>query len=698
MKTNFLLSVAFLLTLIFCSMACQVKKANPAPLKDYLHEPKADFEQRMEWWQEARFGMFIHWGLYSIPAGEWNGETNHAEWIRTTAQIPLETYDTLVRHFNPVKFNANAWVKMAKDAGMKYIVITSKHHDGFCLFDSEETDFDVMSTPFQKDILKELAYACEQENIRLCFYHSIMDWHHPDYLPRRNWETERTTGGADFNRYIQHLKAQLKELTTNYGDIGVLWFDGEWEDTWTHEMGLDLYNYVRNLKPNIIINNRVDKGRGGMEGMTSEGFAGDFGTPEQEIPATGLPGVDWESCMTMNDHWGYNKFDKNFKSSADLIKKLVDIASKGGNFLLNIGPTAEGLFPQESIDRLHDTGQWMKLNGESIFGTDASPFAHLDWGRCTKKEVGEDTYLYLHVFDRPADGKLVLQGVANEPAGAQFLAYPDVKLLPVQRHEDALVVELPPTLPDPVNTVVILVLKGKPEIHAAPVTTVPHDIFVHKLVVPLLAETNADELHYTTTGTMPTAKSTLYNKAIPIYETTTITARIFRGERPLSGVFQKTFTKVKPAPGQELAAAAPGLRFLYFEGDWDRLPDFSFMKPVKTGVVTGFDRSPMNEEGEHYGFEFRGFVRIPEDEVYTFFTESDDGSRLWIDQSLVVDNDGLHGMRVASGVVALGTGLHEIWVHYFEKTGGDDLKVFRQTANGGKMEIPPETLFHIPEK
>ena len=698
MKINFIYSGALLFVLTFCNAGCSVKKADQVPLKNYLDESKADFDHRMAWWQEARFGMFIHWGLYSIPAGEWNGETNHAEWIRTTAQIPLETYDTLVHHFNPVKFDADAWVKMAKDAGMKYITITSKHHDGFCLFDSKETEFDIMSTPYQKDILKQLAFACKRENIKLCFYHSIMDWHHPDYLPRRNWETGRNVENADFNRYIKHLKAQLKELTTNYGDIGVLWFDGEWEETWTHEMGLDLYNYVRNLQPDIIINNRVDKGRGGMAGMTTEGFAGDFGTPEQEIPATGLPGIDWESCMTMNGHWGYNKADKNFKSSKDLIRKLVDIASKGGNYLLNIGPTSEGLFPPESVDRLRDIGKWMKLNSESIYGTSASPFSQLNWGRCTQKMVGDKTYLYLHVFDRPSNGKLVLPGVANEPLEAYFLADPDKQNLPVKRHEDALAVELPHSLPDKVNTVVVVILKGQIEIHNAPVAAVPHNIFVHKLSVPLSTGSSEDEIHYTTTGTMPTAKSTKYTGAISIFETTTITARSFRKEHPVSSVFQETYTKVKPTPGQELAAAAPGIQFLYFEGDWDELPDFSFMKPLKVGVSTGFDRSAMNEDGEHYGFEFRGFIRIPEDEVYTFFTESDDGSRLWIDQALVVDNDGLHGMAEASGTIALGAGLHEIWVHYFEKTGGDDLAVFWETAANRKIEIPPEVLFHIPEK
>jgi len=393
---------ALLLMLLFIS--CNPKKV------DYLQETKADKDVRMEWWREARFGMFIHWGLYAVPAGEWKGQTNHAEWIRESARIPLKEYDNFVGQFNPVKFNADDWVKMAREAGMKYIVITSKHHDGFGLFDSRQTKFDIMSTPFKRDVLKELSVACEKQGMTFCFYHSIMDWHHPDYLPRRSWETDRPVAGADFNRYRTYMKAQLKELLTGYGKLGVLWFDGEWENTWTSEYGKDLYNYVRNLQPDIIVNNRVTVGRSGMAGMTGEGeFAGDFGTPEQEIPATGIPGTDWESCMTMNDHWGYNKNDKNFKSAREMLRMLADIASKGGNYLLNIGPTADGVFPQESIDRLKEIGNWMKTNGEAIYGTQASPFKSLSWGRCTQKQLTGGARLYLHVFDWPADRKILVR-------------------------------------------------------------------------------------------------------------------------------------------------------------------------------------------------------------------------------------------------------------------------------------------------
>ncbi len=427
-----------------------------------------DVPSRTDWWSEARFGMFIHWGLYSIPAGEWDGETNHAEWIRTTARIPLEVYDTLVNHFNPVSFNAREWVTMAKDAGMKYIVITSKHHDGFCLFDSEYTDFDVMSTPFRRDILGELAEACSEQGIVLCFYHSIMDWHHPDYLPRREWETTRTAEVADMERYIAYMKNQLRELTSRYGSIGVLWFDGEWEDTWTHERGVDLYDYVGSLQPGIIINNRVDKGRAGMQGMTtSEEFRGDFGTPEQEVPATGLPGVLWESCITLNNNWGYNKADTNWKSTDSVIRMLADVASKGGNLLLNIGPKSDGTFPDQSIAVLSGTGEWMSVNSESIYGTSASPFSSLEWGRCTMKNDGRNTLLYLHVFDWPENGILKVPDLKNKVRKAYFLS--DKGKLSISRDNGEIKIKVPDDGPDSPDTVIVLLIKGLPELVAAPV-------------------------------------------------------------------------------------------------------------------------------------------------------------------------------------------------------------------------------------
>ncbi len=426
-----------------------------------LEETMAQKDKRMEWWRQDRFGMFIHWGLYAIPAGTYKGQQvpSLGEWIRRDGQIPVEEYDLYVDQFNPTQFDADHWVRMAKDAGMKYLVITSKHHDGFCLWDSRLTDFDVMSTPFKRDILRELKTACDRYDIKLCFYHSIMDWHHPDYLPRRSWEADtRPVGDADFERYVRHLKGQLKELVDRY-DPAVLWFDGEWENTWTHERGKDLYAYVRRLKPEIIINNRVDNGRkGSMKGFSEEGYAGDFGTPEQEIPPTGLPGADWETCMTMNDTWGYKSYDQNWKSTEQLIRMLVDAASKGGNFLLNVGPTADGNFPPESVQRLKEIGDWMDLHSDSIYGTQASPFQSLSWGRCTQKQKGNKVLLYLHVFDWPKDGKLLVPGLKSPVKKCRLLA--NRKSLDYTATEDGIVISVPVEPLNPIDTVIILEVKN----------------------------------------------------------------------------------------------------------------------------------------------------------------------------------------------------------------------------------------------
>lgn len=679
--------------------ACDAPK-KASSQKDYLNEPTEARNQRMEWWREARFGMFIHWGLYAVPAGEWGTKNTYGEWIRTTAEIPLETYDKFVGKFNPTQFNAKDWVQMAKNAGMKYIVITSKHHDGFAIYDSKVSDFDIMATPFKRDVLKELADECKKEGIKLCFYHSIMDWHHPDYLPRRLWETNRSAKGAKFDRYVDYMKAQLKELCTNYGEAPhVLWFDGEWEATWNSDRGKDLYNYVRSVKPNIIINNRVGAHRDGMAGFTAPGqFAGDFGTPEQEIPATGLPGVDWESCMTMNDNWGYNRADKNFKTTKQLLHNLADIASKGGNFLLNIGPTAEGLFPQESIDRLKEMGDWMKKNGESIHGTMASPIGSFDWGRVTMKEKGGNTILYLHVFEAPRNNQLILNGVANTPMGTSYLANPMAKSPRFEKVDDAIVIDLPSTLPDKHNSVIMLQLKGKPDIHLNPVAKSKFDAFVGTMEVTLLDEGGNAEIRYTTDGIAPSMKSAVYEKPIKLTETTTITARSFRDGKPISGTMQKTFWKKEPKPSTSKSGLSPGLQYLYFEGEWSKMPNYDSMKALKKGSVANFDRSAKNKDGERFGFEFRGYINVPETGMYNFSTASDDGSQLFIDNEIVVENDGLHGLKKVSNLVALQAGYHEIIVRYFEGTGGDDLKVTWASEKIAEQPIPDGVLFHVKSK
>jgi len=603
-------------------------------------------------------------------------------------------YDKFVGQFNPVKFNADEWVTLAKEAGMKYIVITSKHHDGFCLFDSKYTDYDVMSTPFQRDIMKELAEACRKQGVTICWYHSIMDWHHPDYLPRREWEKDRSSEGADFDRYVQYMKNQLQELTANYGEIGVLWFDGEWESTWNREYGQDLYKYVRGLQPNIIINNRVGAGRSGMEGFSKgDEFAGDFGTPEQQIPATGLSGVDWETCMTMNNHWGYNKNDHHWKSTTDLLQKLADIASKGGNFLLNVGPTAEGLIPQPSIDRLKAMGEWMKINGESIYGTNASPFKKLAWGRCTQQAIAGGTRLYLHVFDWPETGMLVVPGIFNQPKQAYLLADPEQNVLPTQRLEDAIIVAIPEAAPDAYNSVVVLDIAGKPDVNDPPEIQADFDIFIDEIDVTIHSDRENVEIHYTTDGSVPSINSPLVQGGINVSETTVVSARCFRGGIPVSAAAQQTFSKVKPRAAVKVKDLLPGLKYAYYEGDWDILPDFKKLDPVKKGVLANFDFAP-RKQVEYFGFLYEGYIHIAQTGVYAFYTDSDDGSQLYIGNELLVNNDGLHGLHEERGVIPLEKGYHPIRVTFFEKTGGDDLIVSFKGEGLDKQAIADEVLFY----
>jgi len=567
-------------------------------------------DARMQWWREARFGMFIHWGLYSIPAGQWNESKDHAEWIRTTARIPLEEYDKLVEQFNPVEFNAEEWVTIAKNAGMKYIVLTSKHHDGFCLFDSEHTDFDVMATPFRRDILKELADACRKHDMRICWYHSIMDWHHPDYLPRREWETDRSSEGADFNRYFSYLKNQVKEIITEYGDISVLWFDGEWESTWSHDYALQLHQFIRELDPDIIINNRIDVYRDGMAGLnTNEQALGDFGTPEQEIPETGMPGKDWESCMTLNDHWGYNASDSNWKSYRDLLFNLVDIASKGGNYLLNVGPTALGEIPQPSSERLELLGKWMKVNSASVYGTQAGPFKQLKWGKCTRKEISGGSRLYLHVFDWPQSGKLMVTNMINEPLKAFLLS--DVKETPlvILKKAGGIEITLPPVAPDSVNSVIVLDIKGSPQVLDNPSFSFGYDPATDKVQVSMASAVNDPKVavFYSLDGSTPSDKSNRYEKPVAAKLPLDFKAVTYYNNRKIGDVttaslplsFGKTVTLKTPPSEKYQAGGASSLtdamqgtakfsdgRWLGFEGaDAEALVDLGKKTSIRSASI-----------------------------------------------------------------------------------------------------------------
>ncbi len=433
--------------------------AAEAPAQPAAETP-AQRDARMKWWREARFGMFIHWGIYSIPGGEWNGKpisASGAEWIQQTGAIPVAEYEKLRDQFNPVKFDAKAWVKIAGDAGMKYLVITSKHHDGFCLWDTKVGDYSVTHSPFKRDILRELSDACKADGrVRFCVYHSIMDWHHPDaqsinkpgsYSPNKTY-----TPNPNFPKFVEnYLKPQLKELITGY-DPGVIWFDGEWVPEYTEAMGHDVYNYCKSVNPAIIVNNRVGKSRKGMSGMSqNKESAGDFGTPEQEIPSTGISGADWESCMTMNGTWGFKKTDEKWKSAEMLTRNLVDIVSKGGNYLLNVGPTGEGEIPAASVERLAAIGRWMRVNGDTLYGAHASPFKKLAFGRATSKPG----LVYLHVFNWPADGKLVVP-IESAIKSARLLGAGEKAELAMAKTEQGVVITVPAAAPDGIDTVVVL--------------------------------------------------------------------------------------------------------------------------------------------------------------------------------------------------------------------------------------------------
>lgn len=419
----------------------------------------ATSEDRMAWWREARFGLFLHWGLYSVLAGTWKGDEKWAEWIRNNAHIPVEEYDTLLAQWNPHAWDPDAWAAAAQRAGMRYAVLTTKHHDGFAIFDSKVSEFDVMNTPSKHDICRDWSKALRKRGIRVGWYHSIMDWHHPDYLPRRDWEKDsRPVGDARFSRYVDYLHAQVDELLTNYGTIDVMWFDGQWENTWTHELAKALDVRIRAKQPKIIINNRIDG-----SGAPKDGGLGDFGTPEQTIPDTGTPGKDWESCITMNDNWGFKSQDHNWKTPRRLIEILVETASKGGNLLLNIGPMADGHWPPEADERMRAIADWMQVHGDSIHGTTASLFSKAARFRSTTAKRR------LHLFVTEwRSGPLLLSGLQTRPSSATLrVGGGRNERLVIEQRDGGYAVILPAAAPSTLLPVVTLQFRETPRVGVA---------------------------------------------------------------------------------------------------------------------------------------------------------------------------------------------------------------------------------------
>lgn len=418
-------------------------------------------DARMAWWRQARFGMFVHWGLYSGLAGTWKdkavGTQGGMEWIQN--YVGADTWEyahEAVPRFQPEKDFAVAWARLAKQAGCRYVVFTTKHHEGFALFDSQYTTYDAKDM-VGRDLCAEIVDAVRAEGLKVGFYHSVIDWHHPQYdytaanqLPHPLRDKPSPNGQRNHAIYIDYLHHQAEELMRHYGTVDIIWWDyskkGNEGPFWRAD---ELMAMVRKLQPGIISNNRLYH-IPDIEATDSVGRLktwnyqqGDFTTPEQTIPSTGVEGVDWEVCMTLNTTWGYSVHDKAWKSDETLIRNLVDIVSKGGNYLLNIGPKGDGSIPEESVRSMQAIGRWMDVNSEAIYDTTASPFEAPAWGRYTRRPG----VIYAHVFDWPKDGRLAVPVRKSQVNEVCLLA--DAKTpLKIEADGEGMIIILPQQAPD----------------------------------------------------------------------------------------------------------------------------------------------------------------------------------------------------------------------------------------------------------
>ena len=427
-----------------------------------------EYNKRVEWYKDARFGMFIHWGLYSIPA--------RGEWIRSYERITKEDYMQYFDEFNPTDYDPRVWARAAKEAGMKYVVLTAKHHDGFCLFDSKYTDFKSTNTKCGRDLVAEYVEAVRAEGLKVGLYFTLLDWYHEDYPhygdknhPMRD-NPDYKNDNRHFENYVEYMHNQIREICTNYGKIDLMWFDFSYDDMEGEKwQATKLINMVRELQPDVIIDNRLEVNSGACSSLAKcdpKPYHGDFITPEQMIPPNGIQDVEgndmvWEACVTMNNNWGYHATDRFFKPASMLIKKLVECVSKGGNMILNVGPDARGRIPDESMKILREIGAWMKKNSDSIYGCGKTGIEKPEFGRVT----GKNKRLYFHVYENSI-GPLPLLGIKKEDVkGIRYLASgAEVPISTSWVHSDYPEIVfadlgLNPVLPDPVDTVLEVILK-----------------------------------------------------------------------------------------------------------------------------------------------------------------------------------------------------------------------------------------------
>ena len=425
-------------------------------------------ETRTQWFTEARFGMFIHWGLYAIPG--------RGEWYMSEAKIPAEQYERYTQEFTTKAYDPRDWARRAKRAGMQYVVLTAKHHDGFCLFDSKLTDYKSTNAPCGRDLVREFVDAVRAEGLRVGLYYSLIDWHHPDF-PKYNDPNHPMRGNPayqneqiEFERYLTYMHGQVEELVTNYGKIDILWFDfayGELRgEAWK---ATELMKMVRSHQPDVVVDNRLEASGESFGSLVTESpayYSGDFVSPEQLLPPEGIRNVrgervPWELCATMNNNWGYVPYDTTYKPASMLIRKLVECVSKGGNMILNVGPDATGRFPAQSCRLLDEIGAWMALNGESIYGCGKAGIEKPDFGRVTRR----GNHLYFHVYENTV-GPLPLPGVKKEEIQAiRYVATgAEIPVSTSWVHSDYPTMAFAdlgedPVLPDGVDTVIDVILK-----------------------------------------------------------------------------------------------------------------------------------------------------------------------------------------------------------------------------------------------
>ena len=381
---------------------------------------KQDMMKRIAWMMSDRFGMFIHWGLYAIPA--------RGEWVKQNERISNEEYQPYFDEFSPDEYDPKLWAKLAKEAGMKYAVMTSKHHDGFCLFDSKLTDYKSTNTKLKRDLIREYVNAFRAEGIKIGFYYSLLDWHHPDYPkyndpihPMRQNEAFKDEV-INFDNYVKYMNGQVRELLTNYGKIDIMWFDFSYGEMSGEKWGAEeLVSMARGLQPHLIIDNRLD-GSGSIKDEEPLIYSGDFASPEQTIPASGLADnagkpLPWEACITLNNNWGYASTDNNWKDASMIVRNLVECVSKGGNLLLNVGPDAKGRIPKPSIEILSEVGEWMSENAKSIYNCGKCDLEKPEWGYYTQN----GKFIYAHIFASPV-GPLAIKGLNGKIKKVRLLS------------------------------------------------------------------------------------------------------------------------------------------------------------------------------------------------------------------------------------------------------------------------------------